>query len=88
MARPLDSHSQRSLVLCAVAGDTAGKNLASLGNVSLQLIGILVIDYIILAAEYAHFLSSADTTLFLMGASDLSALLKAMSMPPISHNQT
>ena len=35
VARSLDSRGQRSLVLSTVAGDTARKDLASLGNVSL-----------------------------------------------------
>ena len=60
MTSSLDCYSQSALMLSAVAGDTTRKDLTSLGNVSLQLIGILVIDYIILTAEYANFLSSAD----------------------------
>lgn len=75
MARPLDGGSQRPLVLRAVAGDTAGKDLASLGHISLELVGILVINHIILAAEHAYFSLSADAALFLTGESDFSALL-------------
>ncbi len=63
MTCPLDGRGQRSLVLSAVAGDAAGKNLASLGYISLQLVGILVIDHIILAAEYTHLSLSADAAL-------------------------
>ena len=58
----LDRYSERSLVLCAVAGDSSRKNLASLRDVSLELSGILVIDRLCLrAAEYADLSSSADS---------------------------
>ena len=62
MTCALDSYSQSSLVLCTVACDTAGKDFSSLGYVSLQLVYILIVNYAILvAAEYADFLSSAHT---------------------------
>ena len=59
MTRPLDGNGQRSLVLRAVAGDPSGKDLASLGYVSFQLVHVLVIDDVIFSAKYADFLSSA-----------------------------
>ena len=57
----LDCYSQSSLMLCTVSGDTARKDLTSLGYVSLQLVNILVIDTCVLfAAEYTYFLSSTN----------------------------
>ena len=64
MASPLHCNSQCPLMLCAVPGDTAGKNLTPLGNIPLKLICILVINCVVLAAEYTDFLPPADTTLF------------------------
>ena len=54
-------NGQCSLVLCAVTGDSARKDLSSLGHVSLQFVGVLVIDYVIFTTEYAYFLSSANS---------------------------
>lgn len=65
MSCPLDCNGERSLVLCAVTGDPSGKDLASLGNVSAELIAVLVVDHIILAAEHADFFPSAHPSLFL-----------------------
>ena len=64
MTSSLNSYGQCSLMLCAIAGDTTRKDLASLRHVSLQLVGILVINYIILTAEYTNFLSSAKSAFF------------------------
>lgn len=65
MSCALDRYCKRSLVLRAVSCDSSGKNLTSLGDISAQLVAVLVIDYIIFAAEYADFLSSAHASLFL-----------------------
>ena len=61
MTCSLDSYCQRSLVLRAIAGDSSGKDLASLRNISLQLIGILIINHIVFSTEYANLFSSAHT---------------------------
>ena len=59
MAGSLDRDSECSLMLCAVSGDAARKDLASLRDILLQLCYILVIDLVILfPAEYADFLPS------------------------------
>lgn len=65
MTSSLNSYSQSSLVLCAGAGDSSGKNLTSLGYVSLKLVNILVIDAVsfLLSTENANLLSSADYSL-------------------------
>ena len=65
MSCTLDRHCERSLVLRAVSGDPSGKNLTSLGDVSPELIAVLVIDHIILTAEYTNLLSSAHASLCL-----------------------
>ena len=65
MSCTLNRYRKRSLVLRAVSGDSSGKDLTSLRDVSAQLVAVLVVDYIILAAEYADFLSSAHPSLFL-----------------------
>ena len=62
MTCSLNRCRQRSLMLCTVAGNTTGKNLPSLRYVSFQLVGILVIDYVILAAEYTNLPFPADST--------------------------
>ena len=63
MTGALDCCCQLSLVLGAIACDSSGKNLAALGDVSLELVHILVIDLIISAAEDADFLSSVEAAL-------------------------
>ena len=63
MACTLDGCCQLSLMLCAVACDTSRKDLAALGDVALKLVDILVADLVVLAAEYADLLSSAETAL-------------------------
>ncbi len=54
----LDGNRQRSLVLRAVSCDSSRKDLAALGDESLELIGILVINDIILSAEHTNLFSS------------------------------
>ena len=61
MTRALDRGGQLSLMLGAVPRDSSGKDLAALGDISLQLIDILVVDLIVLAAEHADFLSSVES---------------------------
>lgn len=61
MAGTLDSRCQLTLMLCAVSGNSSRKNFASLGDISLQLVDVLIADLIVLAAEYAYFLSSVET---------------------------
>ena len=59
----LDRNSQSSLVLCAVAGDAARKDLASLRDVLSQSSGVLIIDRLrVLCAEHTDFSSSAHST--------------------------
>ena len=64
MSCSLDRNRQRALMLCAVAGDAARKDLAALGDISLKLVDILVADLAVLATEYADFLSSAESAGF------------------------
>ena len=59
----LNSQSDGTLMLCAVACDPSRKNLAALRDVSLKLVYVLVADLTVLAAEYADFLSSAESAL-------------------------
>lgn len=61
MACALNSNSKCSLMLCTAPGNSSRKNLTSLGNKSLQLVYILVIDARtrLVRAEHANFLSSA-----------------------------
>ena len=63
LASSLNSYSELSLVKSAVAGNTSGEDLSSLGNELSELCYILVIDlgYFVLA-EDANFLSSVSRT--------------------------
>ena len=80
VAGSLDRDSQSSLMLRAVAGDAARKDLASLGDILLQLRGILVIDLIVLlAAEHADLLASVHGS---AAASRSIALIKRHLNPP------
>ena len=59
LACSLDCDCQSSLMLCAVAGNSSGKDLASLRNILLQLRYILVIDLVVLfSTEHADFFPS------------------------------
>ena len=61
MTSSLYSYGQGSLMLSAVASDSARQDLTSLRNVLLQSSNVLEIDGgTLLATEYANFLSSAD----------------------------
>ena len=64
MTCTLDGQCNGTLMLRAVACDSSRKDLAALGDVSLQLVDILVADLTVVAAEYADFLSSAESALF------------------------
>ena len=44
MTRALNSYGDGSLMLRAVAGNSSGKNLTTLGNKSLKLVYILIIN--------------------------------------------
>ncbi len=59
----LNSQCDGTLMLCAIAGDSSRKDLAALRDISLKLIYVLVADLTVLAAEYADFLSSAESAL-------------------------
>ena len=62
MASSLDCCCQLSLMLCAVSCDSSRKDLATLGDISLKLLDILVADCVILVAtEYANLSSSAES---------------------------
>ena len=63
LASSLDSYRKLSLVKSAVAGNTSGEDLSSLGNELSEFCYILVIDlgYLVLA-EDANFLSSVSGT--------------------------
>ena len=63
LASSLDSGGKLSLVKSAVAANTSGEDLCSLGNELSELCYILVIDlgYLVLA-EDANFLSSVSRT--------------------------
>ncbi len=58
MTGSLDRNRQRSLVLCAVSCDSSRKDLPALGDKSLELVGILVVNDIILSAEHTNLFSS------------------------------
>ena len=69
MTCPLDGNRQCSLMLRTVAGDSSRKNLTSLGYISFQLIGILIVNYtILLPSEYTYFFSSAHAASSHLGA--------------------
>ena len=61
MSCSLDSGRDRSLMFCTCSGDSSRKDFSSLGDISLQLIDVLIADLIILAAENADFLSSVES---------------------------
>ena len=63
VTRTLNSGSQLSLMLRAVACNSPRKDLAALRDISLKLVYVLVADLTVLAAEYADFLSSAESAL-------------------------
>lgn len=80
VAGSLDRDGQSSLMLRAVAGDAARKDLASLGDKLLQLRSILVIDLIVLfAAEHAYLLASVHRS---AAASRSFTLIKRHLNPP------
>ena len=57
--RALDSGGELSLVLCAGAGDSSGKDLRAFGDALSQSDGVLVVDvFDVVSAEHANFLSS------------------------------
>ena len=59
LASSLDCYGKLSLVKSAVAGNTSGEDLRSLGNELSELCGILVIDIVhLILAEDANLLSS------------------------------
>ena len=60
----LNSQSDGTLMLCTVACNPSRKDLAALRDISLKLVYVLVADLAVLAAEYADFLSSAESALF------------------------
>ena len=80
MAGSLDRDGQGSLMLRAVAGNAARKDLASLGDILLQLRGILVIKLIVLlAAEHTNLLASVHRP---AAASRSIGLIKRHLNPP------
>ncbi len=64
----LNSNGKLSLMLSAVTGNAAGKDLSSLGNELLQLSCVLVIDNVVFTTENANLLTSADAAFSLSGA--------------------
>ena len=63
LASSLDSYGELSLVKSAVAGNTSGEDLCSLGNELSELSDILVINVSnFVLAEDANFLSSVNRT--------------------------
>jgi hypothetical protein len=64
MARPLDSYSQLALVFGTVTGNPTGKNLAPLGYVLPEFVGVFVFDGLDLVyAVRAHPFPGAPPTL-------------------------
>ena len=63
MTSTLNSQCDGTLMLCAVACNSSRKNLAALRDISLKLVYVLVADLTVFAAEYADFLSSAESAL-------------------------
>ena len=61
MAGTLDGGRQLTLMLCAVARDSSRKDFSSFGDISFQLVNVLVADRIVLAAENTDFLSSVES---------------------------
>ena len=74
MSCALDSNGQLSLMTGAGAGYTAGKDLGTLGDISLKLCNILIVDLGVLSVntERANLLSAlsevADRSLAALGA--------------------
>jgi hypothetical protein len=64
----LNSYGKLSLVLSAVTGDAAGKDLSSLGNELLKLCSIFIIDNVVFTTENANLLTSTDAAFSLSGA--------------------
>ena len=63
LASSLDSYGELSLVKSAVAGNTSGEDLCSLGNELSELCNVLVIDSLnLVLAEDANLLSSVVLT--------------------------
>ena len=61
MTCSLDCRCKSSLMSCTGSGDSSGKNLASLGDISLESVNILVGNcLVLLSTEDANLLSSAD----------------------------
>ena len=81
MTSTLNSQSDGTLMLCTVACNPSRKDLAALRDISLKLVNILVADFTVLAAEYADFLSSAESALL----SSVSAFT-AFAISLVSHN--
>ena len=67
----------------AIAGDSAGKYLASLGYVSLELSYVLVIDLAFLTTENANFFSTTDAALTSHGCISFVGLIVSHYKPPI-----
>lgn len=62
MPCPLDGKRQGALMFCAVSRNPSRKDLASLGDISLELVSIFVADSVIgFSAENADFLSSVES---------------------------
>ena len=81
MACPLNGKCKRALMLCAVSCDPSRKDLAAFRDVSLQLVDILVADLAFFAAEYADFLSSAESARFSSVSAFSVSLISHLSSP-------
>ena len=64
MTCSLDRGSQRSLMCSASTGDPSGKDLSALRHILAKLCSVLIIDRVVLAAEYADFLFSMEAASF------------------------
>jgi hypothetical protein len=69
MTRTLNRDSQLTLMMCAGSGNTAGKNLSALGNVTAQFCNILVVnglDFVNAeAADLSAAFASTGTIIFI-----------------------
>ena len=81
MACPLNGKCKRALMLRAVSCDPSRKDLAALRDISLQLVDILVADLAFFAAEYADFLSSAESARFSSVSAFSVSLIRHLSSP-------
>ena len=84
MARTLDSDRELTLMLCAGAGNSSGKNLSALGDILSQASDVLVIDFVdMIRAELADLLLSAHSRAKRLCSVSFGSLFIHLSLPPV-----